>query len=78
MTTLTGPDQGRPDVEVTLTARLEKVTIPGGPTLTAYTLNGTTPGPTIRAMEGDLVLEPSRPGQGAAFTVLLPGEPGYE
>lgn len=28
-----------------------------------------------RAMGGDLVLEPSEPGAGAAFTVLLPGEP---
>ena len=28
-----------------------------------------------RAMGGDLVLEPSRPGQGAAFSVYLPGEP---
>ena len=28
-----------------------------------------------RAMAGDLVLEPSRPGQGAAFSVYLPGEP---
>ena len=55
VTTLVEPDQGRPDVEVTLTARRQKVTVPGGPTLTAYTLNGTTPGPTIRAQEGDLV-----------------------
>jgi signal transduction histidine kinase len=28
-----------------------------------------------RAMDGDLVLEPSRAGRGAAFTILLPGEP---
>ena len=28
-----------------------------------------------RAMGGDLVLEPADPGPGAAFTVLLPGEP---
>jgi signal transduction histidine kinase len=31
-----------------------------------------------RAMGGDLVLEPSRPGHGAAFTVVLPGEPADE
>jgi signal transduction histidine kinase len=31
-----------------------------------------------RAMGGDLVLEPARPGRGAAFTVYLPGEPGGE
>ena len=55
VTTLVEPDHGPPDVEVTLTARRQKVTIAGGPTLTAYTLNGTTPGPTIRASEGDLV-----------------------
>ena len=52
---LVEPDQGPPDVDVTLTARQQEVSIPGGPTLTAYTLNGTTPGPTIRAVEGDLV-----------------------
>jgi signal transduction histidine kinase len=28
-----------------------------------------------QAMGGDLVLEPGRDGEGAAFTVLLPGEP---
>jgi signal transduction histidine kinase len=28
-----------------------------------------------QAMDGDLLLEPSREGVGAAFTVLLPGEP---
>jgi hypothetical protein len=26
-------------------------------------------------MGGDLVLEPAEPGTGAAFTILLPGEP---
>jgi signal transduction histidine kinase len=31
-----------------------------------------------RAMNGDLVLEPSEPGHGAAFTIDLPGEPGDE
>ncbi|SDP48963.1 Multicopper oxidase with three cupredoxin domains (includes cell division protein FtsP and spore coat protein CotA) [Pedococcus dokdonensis] len=55
VTTLVEPSRAAPDVEVTLTARQQKVTVPGGPTLTAYTLNGTTPGPTIRAREGDLV-----------------------
>jgi signal transduction histidine kinase/HAMP domain-containing protein len=28
-----------------------------------------------RAMDGDLRLEPARPGVGAAFTIVLPGEP---
>lgn len=55
VTTLVEPERGRADVDVTLTARRQQVTIPGGPKLTAYTLNGTTPGPTIRAQEGDLV-----------------------
>jgi signal transduction histidine kinase len=31
-----------------------------------------------RAMGGDLVLEPAGPGAGAAFTIILPGEPGEE
>ncbi|HYM83968.1 MAG TPA: ATP-binding protein [Candidatus Dormibacteraeota bacterium] len=31
-----------------------------------------------RAMAGDLALEPSAAGRGAAFTILLPGEPGEE
>jgi signal transduction histidine kinase len=31
-----------------------------------------------RAMGGDLVLEPTRPGAGAAFTIVLPGEPPEE
>jgi signal transduction histidine kinase/HAMP domain-containing protein len=31
-----------------------------------------------RAMDGDLVLEPEVPGRGAAFTIVLPGEPGEE
>ena len=54
VTTLVEPDRGPAEVRVTLTARRQQVTVPGGPTLTAYTLNGTTPGPTIRAQEGDL------------------------
>jgi signal transduction histidine kinase len=31
-----------------------------------------------RAMDGDLVLEPSVPGAGAAFSIFLPGEPPDE
>ena len=31
-----------------------------------------------RAMSGDLVVEPSQPGRGAAFTIVLPGEPPDE
>jgi FtsP/CotA-like multicopper oxidase with cupredoxin domain len=43
------------DVRVTLTARRQQVTLAPGLALPAYTLNGTTPGPTIRARQGDLV-----------------------
>jgi signal transduction histidine kinase len=32
----------------------------------------------VRAMGGDLVLEPAASGRGAAFSVYLPGEPGLE
>jgi len=32
----------------------------------------------VRAMDGDLVLEPAEPGRGAVFTVILPAEPGLE
>ena len=31
-----------------------------------------------RAMDGDLVLEPGTAGQGASFSVYLPGEPPEE
>jgi FtsP/CotA-like multicopper oxidase with cupredoxin domain len=55
VTSLVEPRQGPPDVALTITARQERVTVAPGLTLTAYTLNGTTPGPTIRAREGDLV-----------------------
>jgi len=43
---LTGPREGTPDVAVTLTARREG---------TRFTLNGSSPGPEIRAVEGQLV-----------------------
>ena len=44
--TLTGPATGAPDVAVTLTARREG---------TRYTIEGRSPGPEIRAVEGQLV-----------------------
>jgi signal transduction histidine kinase len=31
-----------------------------------------------RTMDGDLVLESAATGRGAAFTIVLPGEPGDE
>jgi len=55
VTTLVEPRRGTPDVRMTITARQQRVTVAPGRTLTAYTLNGTTPGPTIRARQGDLV-----------------------
>jgi FtsP/CotA-like multicopper oxidase with cupredoxin domain len=52
---LTGPQDGEPDVSVTLTARKERFTLASGREVDGYTLNGTSPGPTIEAREGDLV-----------------------
>ncbi|MFE6970457.1 multicopper oxidase family protein [Isoptericola sp. NPDC057653] len=52
--TLVAPP-GPADVQVTLTARAERVDIAPGVTVDAYTVNGTTPGPTVRAVQGDLV-----------------------
>ena len=40
---------GPADVSVTLVARAQRVTLPSGRTFDGFTLNGTTPGPTIRA-----------------------------
>ena len=55
VTTLVEPRKGPPDVALTITARQERVTLAPGVAIPAYTLNGTTPGPTIRARHGDLV-----------------------
>jgi FtsP/CotA-like multicopper oxidase with cupredoxin domain len=46
---------GRPDVVVDLTARQGKVKLASGKTVEGYTINGTSPGPVIRATLGDLV-----------------------
>ena len=55
VTTL-GADPARPaDVRVELVARRATVPVPGGRAVEGYTLNGTSPGPTIRARQGDLV-----------------------
>ena len=43
------------DVKVQLVARRGTVGIPGGHAVRGYTVNGTSPGPTIRARQGDLV-----------------------
>jgi FtsP/CotA-like multicopper oxidase with cupredoxin domain len=55
VTSLVEGKSGPADVSVTLTARRQRVTLAHGPSLMAYTLNGQTPGPTIRARQGDLV-----------------------
>lgn len=52
--TLVAPT-GPADVALTLTARAERVELAPGVTADAYTVNGTTPGPTLRAVQGDLV-----------------------
>jgi FtsP/CotA-like multicopper oxidase with cupredoxin domain len=44
-----------PDVRVKLVARQQTIDVPGGRPVDGYTLNGTSPGPTIRARQGDLV-----------------------
>ncbi|MEW9870477.1 multicopper oxidase family protein [Arthrobacter sp. HS15c] len=44
-----------PDVRIELVARKQTINIPGGRPVEGYTVNGTSPGPTIRARQGDLV-----------------------
>jgi FtsP/CotA-like multicopper oxidase with cupredoxin domain len=53
--TLTGPRDGTPDVTMTLTARREPFTLASGEKVDGYTLNHSSPGPLIRARQGDLV-----------------------
>lgn len=49
-------DPDRPaDVRVELVARQEPIDVPGGRRIDGYTVNGTSPGPEIRATQGDLV-----------------------
>jgi FtsP/CotA-like multicopper oxidase with cupredoxin domain len=43
------------DVSVTLTTRKERFRLASGQQVDGYTVNGTSPGPTIRAVEGQLV-----------------------
>jgi len=55
VTSLTA-DADRPaDVRVELVARQGTIDIPGGRAVDGYTVNGTSPGPEIRARQGDLV-----------------------
>ena len=52
---LTGPQEGTPDVAVTVTARRERFALATGEEVDGYTLNGSSPGPEIRARQGDLI-----------------------
>ena len=53
---LTGPQTGDPDVAATVTSDRADIQLGGGgPVVEGYTLNDTSPGPLIRATEGDLV-----------------------
>ncbi|MFF2493510.1 multicopper oxidase family protein [Agromyces sp. NPDC058064] len=54
VTALTAPDRPA-DVRVELVARQGTVEVPGGRDVEGYTVNGTSPGPRIRARQGDLV-----------------------
>ena len=46
---------GPPDRRLDLVARQERFTLASGEEVDGYTLNGSSPGPTLRAVEGDLV-----------------------
>ena len=55
MTSLVADPTRPADVRVQLTARRGPVSVPGGRALEGYTVNGTSPGPTVRAHQGELV-----------------------
>ncbi|MER7274795.1 multicopper oxidase family protein [Dactylosporangium sp. NPDC000244] len=55
VTALTGPRDRPADVSVTLVARAERIGLPDGRTVAGYTLNHASPGPQIRARQGQLV-----------------------
>lgn len=52
---LTEARSGPADVDVTLTARKEQFRLASGRTVDGYTLNGTSPGPVIRAGQDQLI-----------------------
>ena len=52
---LTGPRDGTPDVRAVLTARSGTVRLASGEQVRGYTVNGSSPGPELRAQQGDLV-----------------------
>ena len=55
VTTLVADPSRAADVRVELVARRGVIPVPHGRAVEGYTVNGTSPGPTIRAREGDLV-----------------------
>ncbi|WP_308798940.1 multicopper oxidase family protein [Agromyces silvae] len=55
VTDLAAPADRPADVHVELVARQGTVDVPGGHPVEGYTVNGTSPGPEIRARQGDLV-----------------------
>ena len=55
VTSLTADPDRSADVRVELVARQATIDVPGGRSIEGYTVNGTSPGPEIRARQGDLV-----------------------
>ncbi|HET8614339.1 MAG TPA: multicopper oxidase family protein [Actinomycetales bacterium] len=55
LATLAGPVRGTPDVQVTLVARSERFRLASGEQVDGYTLNHTSPGPTITVRQGQLL-----------------------
>ena len=55
VTSLTADPDRPADVRVELVARQGTIDVPGGRAVEGYTVNGTSPGPEIRARQGDLV-----------------------
>ncbi|MGW3424069.1 multicopper oxidase family protein [Streptomyces phaeochromogenes] len=52
---LTGPRDQKPDLRLTLTAAQKSVRLASGRTVDAFTFNGSSPGPEIRARRGQLI-----------------------
>ncbi|MET0764021.1 MAG: multicopper oxidase domain-containing protein [Blastococcus sp.] len=52
---LTGPATGEPDVVAELSAVQERFALASGEEVDGYTLNGSSPGPALKARQGDLV-----------------------
>ncbi|WP_136706128.1 multicopper oxidase family protein [Agromyces sp. H66] len=55
VTSLTADPDRPADVRVEFVARQETIDVPGGRSVDGYTVNGSSPGPELRAKQGDLV-----------------------